>query len=501
MSNRSKKIPELTSATSVSNTDLFVMEQVGVSSSTTKKLTANTLATYIVAQAGSLSGTKGQKGEAGDTGVKGDKGDPGTAGTKGDAGTAGIKGDAGTAGAKGDAGSPGDKGQKGEPGTGGGGSANNGNITFDDVSIIGEIPQYGSFTNGLIRLIPNNNTFPEDTNGYTTYGQYLDIYPTNQFDSPHIHIAAGKGEGGDGDLILGDDLLNVEINHQGYVGIKAYDQLRNNKHYWYFGNDGVLSGPGMGTVIVPAIAGTPGNDLYIGPGSSIRNTTDLQFTNADGSFKTTYTVDTNAYYVGNIPPTGAAYIWYGNGQSVQINSIVLGSGTATFTLSNSVGFDADTTYTVEWYGTDTHGVTVGTSQGTWRFRDDGSFENEGSYTRTTTPLIGGGTTSDVIWTSLYDYTSSAKLTIQLEKKGVGEKTGGHTQVCEAMRASRGGLGSPGEPIMTVYGVTYTSTVPLVSFSVQRNLTNNKIEVVATRTAATTSGIDFRIHSVEMASRD
>ena len=84
MSNRSKKIPELASATSISNTDLLMVEQFGANTSTTKKVTANTLATYIAAQVGAVSGTKG------------DKGDVGTAGAKGDVGTKGDKGEVGT---------------------------------------------------------------------------------------------------------------------------------------------------------------------------------------------------------------------------------------------------------------------------------------------------------------------------------------------------------------------------------------------------------------------
>lgn len=127
-----------------------------------------------------------------------------------------------------------------------------------------------------------------------------------------------------------------------------------------------------------------------------------------------------------------------------------------------------------------------------------------TYTRVTTPVKSPNQTSVVIWTALYDTVSSVKLTIQLETNQVGDATGWHSQVCEAIVASRGyANGQPGygEPIMTVYGVTYTSTVPLVTFTVQRNATTSLIEIVGTRTAATNSAIDFRIHSVEMISRD
>jgi hypothetical protein len=77
-------------------------------------------------------------------------------------------------------------------------------------------------------------------------------------------------------------------------------------------------------------------------------------------------------------------------------------------------------------------------------------------------------------------------------------------VCEAVIASRGyanSAGGPlGDPVMAVYGVTYTSTVPLVTFTVQRNPTTKNVEVVGTMTAAATSA-DLRIYSVETSTRD
>jgi hypothetical protein len=133
----------------------------------------------------------------------------------------------------------------------------------------------------------------------------------------------------------------------------------------------------------------------------------------------------------------------------------------------------------------------------------GAIQHRNSYTRVTSPSMSNG--SAIIWTALYDNISGAKLNIQLEATEVGDNTGWHSQFCEAVIASRGYaniFGGPGgDPSMTVYGLTYTSTVPLVTFSVQRNNTTKLIEVVATTTAATTDGPDFRIYSVEMTTRD
>lgn len=133
-----------------------------------------------------------------------------------------------------------------------------------------------------------------------------------------------------------------------------------------------------------------------------------------------------------------------------------------------------------------------------------SIKQNSAFTRVTTPIINSNQTSAVIWTALRNSISSVKLTIQLETNQIGDTTGWHSQVCEVIIASRGyANGQPGygEPIMTVYGVTYTSTLPLVTFTVQHNPTNSLIEIVGTRTAETSTAIDFRIHSVEMITRD
>ena len=142
--------------------------------------------------------------------------------------------------------------------------------------------------------------------------------------------------------------------------------------------------------------------------------------------------------------------------------------------------------------------------GQWRFNTNGSVEKNGSFTRTTNIGIQNIDVSGVVWEAAYDYVSSVKLVIQVETQQVGDVTGWHSQVCEAIIASRGYAGGTngfGEPVMTVYGVTYTSTQPLVTFTVQRNALTRKIEVVATRTAATVDGISLRTHSVEMTTLD
>jgi hypothetical protein len=108
--------------------------------------------------------------------------------------------------------------------------------------------------------------------------------------------------------------------------------------------------------------------------------------------------------------------------------------------------------------------------------------------------------SNVVWTSSAINISSAKLVIQAEASEVADSSGWHSQSCEAILACRGGLGS-GAPAMTVYGNVYTSTQPLVTFTAQRNITTNLIEIIGTKTAACNSSVSLRIHSIEISTRD
>ena len=178
MTDRAKKITELTALTNASNDDLLVIVDSPANTAVTKKITvanffanvatnatfkntvtvSNTLTVGESADFGSIyldgslivnatgywvgnsTGLKGQKGEVGskgdkgevgttgskgdkgDTGAKGDKGEIGTTGSKGDKGEIGTtgakgeKGDLGTTGSKGDLGTTGDKGDKGQKG-------------------------------------------------------------------------------------------------------------------------------------------------------------------------------------------------------------------------------------------------------------------------------------------------------------------------------------------------------------------------------------------------
>lgn len=135
----------------------------------------------------------------------------------------------------------------------------------------------------------------------------------------------------------------------------------------------------------------------------------------------------------------------------------------------------------------------------------GFIKQNNSYTRTINSNSVSAGSGTVIWTSVVDYISSAKLVIQVECNEAGDDTGWHSQSCEAIVASRGyanGFGGPGgDPAMTVYGVTYTSIAPLVTFTAQRNPTTKNVEVVGTLTGTASGTASIKIYSVEMTTRD
>lgn len=130
-----------------------------------------------------------------------------------------------------------------------------GNITFDGVNIIGRasIGRYG-----LINLIPALTAGEGgDFGNFVNNGQYISVYPTNNYDAPHIHIAAGIGPDGDeGDLFLGSDDKYVSVSADGIVSIQSYAADNNSTHRWTFGRTGQMTFP-QGTVLSEFIQANP----------------------------------------------------------------------------------------------------------------------------------------------------------------------------------------------------------------------------------------------------
>jgi hypothetical protein len=103
--------------------------------------------------------------------------------------------------------------------TGGGGNANTGNVTFDDINIIGT---------GNLHLQPD----PANA------ASYLDIFLTS---GPDLHIASN-----DGSLILGEDAganVMVGVSPIGNVSIQSWNGYTSTANVWNFGTDGYLTFP------------------------------------------------------------------------------------------------------------------------------------------------------------------------------------------------------------------------------------------------------------------
>ena len=116
------------------------------------------------------------------------------------------------------------------------------NITFTGTTLNGPtcVAYNAGPTHGNIQVVPNAYQC------YVNHGQYLNIYPTIGTDNPHIHIAAGSGSCGSGDLILGDDNKNVSIVNDGNVQINSYSG--STQHRWTFDNTGNLELPTGGKI-------------------------------------------------------------------------------------------------------------------------------------------------------------------------------------------------------------------------------------------------------------
>lgn len=94
--------------------------------------------------------------------------------------------------------------------------------------------------------------------------------------------------------------------------------------------------------------------------------------------------------------------------------------------------------------------------------------------------------------------TSIKLVIAVEGRLDGDVTNvDHTQTCEATIAAT--YNTLAEPIMSVYGIVYTSPTPLATFTVARNGITGNIEVTAIN-SQTTNAMNVRVHAIQFVSR-
>ena len=108
-----------------------------------------------------------------------------------------------------------------------------------------------------------------------------------------------------------------------------------------------------------------------------------------------------------------------------------------------------------------------------------------------------GATPTVVFATPNWFTS-IKLVIAVEGRLDGDGTFvDHTQTCEATIAAT--YNTSAEPIMSVYGIVYTSPTPLATFTVARNGITGQIEVTAVN-SQTTNAMNVRVQALQFVSR-
>lgn len=119
-----------------------------------------------------------------------------------------------------------------------------------------------------------------------------------------------------------------------------------------------------------------------------------------------------------------------------------------------------------------------------------------SRTVSTISVTVPGATPTVVYSAPSFYTS-IKLVIAVEGQLDGDVTNvRHTQTCEATIAAT--YNTTAEPIISVYGIVYTSSAPLATFTVARNILAGTIEVTAIN-SQTTNALDVRVHAIQFVS--
>jgi hypothetical protein len=297
------------------------------------------------------------------------------------------------------------------------------------------------------------------------------------------------------DLGAGDSILShvVEVN----------------SNTWAFGSDGQLTLPGTGTISNPSSASSTGtiytflNDgietsgILEGTTVYLENNANSQaiqsgwiITFADSTQKTVLVSDTG------MPPHAGQRMLTFSGAITKVGEdiwplTVQSADYGTGTVSN-LEISPD-----------------GTS--TWIFNADGTLEVPGGNSTTSGAIqqrnirtvTQGYTTVEAGSTGII-YSASAwqtgfKLTIMVESR-LDNNTDDidHTQVCEVLIAAN--YNSNADPVMTVYGITYTSPSPLATFEVQRSgdMSSGTIEVVATNVQAQYN-LSVNVHAVQFSS--
>ena len=185
-------------------------------------------------------------------------------------------------------------------------------------------------------------------------------------------------------------------------------------------------------------------------------------------------VSSNTIYVGGAPLTVT------NGE-LSVNGNVIGGGTV---YDQSLNINDNVTF---------NSVASNAYVNTPEYRLGNTIKT--TTTAATTVL---GAASSVVYAFDSFYTS-AKFVIQVEGRIDSDMSTDHTQTCEATVAAT--YNTNAEPIMSVYGIVYTTVAPLATFTVRRGTgaATGKIEILATN-SQTTSDLIVKVYALQFVSR-
>jgi hypothetical protein len=295
---------------------------------------------------------------------------------------------------------------------------------------------------------------------------------------------------------------------------------------WQFGEDGTTTFPDNtlkatngANAVIPSTPGTAGAPLTISAGAGGIAADSL---NAGDGGNLTITAGDAGSDIGN-PSWGAVggtlVLKGGNstqpyaGSNVEIHS---GNSASTpgvislYTGTNQWTFGADGNLTLPAGGDikNSSGTSVlgggATYDQSLNTTDNVTFnqvtptEIRQNATRTVsaTSVTVPGATPTVVY-SAPNHLTSIKLVIAAEGQLDGDVTNvRHTQTCEATIAAT--YKTAAEPIISVYGIVYTSSAPLATFTVTRNTLAGTIEVTAIN-SQTTNALDVRVHAIQFVS--
>ena len=362
-------------------------------------------------------------------------------------------------------------------------------VIFDDLSA----PGFNAGP-GLVMKFDNISS----SNGptlYTWYGQ-----EGNPYDPPGQHSLDIIG-GSNADI---DYVEFASYNWDNYIGVdntKAFIHTNWNDdptQAWTFLKTGAVTLTPQG--IINSFNKTSNVDItesnvYIG---TVNQTTGLPFGvlvengnitvsgNVVPSGNVTYDLGTpenqwrHLYISSNTIYVGGASLTVINGELL-VNGSVIGGGTAydqSLNITDNVTFNS---------------VVSDAYVNTPEYRLGNSIKT--TTTAATTVL---GAAVGVVYTFDNLYTS-AKLVIQVEGRIDSDPLTDHTQTCEATVAAT--YNTNAEPIMSVYGIVYTTVAPLATFTVRRGTgaAAGKIEILATN-SQTANDLIVKVYALQFVSR-